>query len=198
MGKSVFGAFWGFGQKALRREEESTLCFLREFCAMRKTSPPVTALPLSHCSSSARVLSCGRLLRRIRAHTFVCLTESAAAAWGKQKSPGWPLPSASYRSAIFMGHSVRGLFAEAGRPVPGGVHTAGVSLADSAPSFSLGQTARTGNSLAFVTACNHLSLNLNRFYVFCRTVSLAKTEFFGYNKRTHQKYPDPCRKRNPT
>ena len=90
MGRSAFGAFWGFGQKALRREEESTLCFLREFCAMRKTSPPVTALPLSHCSSSARVLSCGRLLRRIRAHTFVCLTESAATAWGKQKSPGWP------------------------------------------------------------------------------------------------------------
>ena len=29
-------------------------------------------------------------MRRIRAHTFVCLTESAAAAWGKQKSPGWP------------------------------------------------------------------------------------------------------------
>ena len=82
--KSVFGAFWGLGQKALRR--------------------------------GTRVLSCGRLLRRIRAHTFVCLTESAAAAWGKQKSPGWPLPSASYRSAIFMGHSVRGLFAEAGRP----------------------------------------------------------------------------------
>ena len=25
--KGVFGAFWGFGQKALRREEESTLCF---------------------------------------------------------------------------------------------------------------------------------------------------------------------------
>ena len=61
MGKSVFGAFWGFGQKALRRgtrvfraesycaayahikhvclTETAARRFLREFCAQRKTSP---------------------------------------------------------------------------------------------------------------------------------------------------------------
>ena len=64
MGKSVFGAFWGFGQKALRRgtrvfraesycaayahikhvclTETAARRFLQEFRTMHETSPPVT------------------------------------------------------------------------------------------------------------------------------------------------------------
>ena len=147
---------------------------------MRKTSPPVTALPLSHCSSSTRVFraphACAKVCLPIsRQHLFTgCQAASRNAcgihggrnplpakrtagisrraakpgffpqkallprlcARGKRNSlpaistprfeggdnppAGRPRTFASYQSAIFMGHSVRGLSAPA-RPADAGM-----------------------------------------------------------------------------
>ena len=134
--KSVFGAFWGFGQKALRRGTRALSCwkYLRRILAQSLSADESAAvfylMPVGDLSPAGHILF---IALKSMQKTLFLLDYSRqaklsadnfdAAAQPEQNFPAGRLRTfPSYRSAIFMGHSVYALSAKSGRPTPG-VHT---------------------------------------------------------------------------
>ena len=116
--KSVFGAFWGLGQKALRR---GTRVFRAEgYCAAYahtgmsadESTAPFCLIPGSHRLLFAhkrrqKALS-SRLCSRGKRNSLSAIS-TPRLSLSKNPPAGRPRTFASYRSAIFMGHSVQAL-----------------------------------------------------------------------------------------
>ena len=116
--KSVFGAFWGLGQKALRR---GTRVFRAEgYCAAYahtgmsadESTAPFCLMPGSHRLLFAHKRRQKALLSRLCSRgkrNSLSAISTPRLSLSKNPPAGRPQTFAPYRSAIFMGHSVYAL-----------------------------------------------------------------------------------------